>query len=166
LGKQTYFHFGTDEHPGNSFSKILDHSIIPVMAVPKEFSIDHLDHRPLRVVIAIDGSLPSCKSMQMFAHLGIDEYCDIHLVMASKDKEYADFTLSEAEHFLMAHELTNVTKYHTTGNIIDVVDEKYLEWADMFVIGLHSKPAIMDFFTGNVTNYIIDKSKKAIFIGL
>ncbi len=166
LGKKTFFNFDSQDEPGDSFSRILDHSIIPVMAVPKEFSIDHLDHRPLKVMIAMDGSLPASKSMQMFAHLGIDEYCDIHMVMSSNDKEYAEFTLNEAEAFLNSHELSNVTKIHTKKNIVEIIEEDYLEWADMFVIGLHSKPAILDFFTGNVTNFVIDKSKKAIFIGL
>lgn len=165
IGKRTFFHFETQDDPGDSFAQVLDHSITPVLAVPKQFDLSKLNHQPLKIMIAFDGSLPACRALQRFAHLAIDEFCDIHLVMSTKDKDYAEYALEEAKALLKGHKLQNVTNYIFEKNIIEIIEEKYLDWADMFVIGLHSKPAILKFITGNVTNYVIENSKKAIFIG-
>lgn len=165
IGKSTFFHFETSDVPGDSFTKILDHSVTPVLAIPKQFNLDNIAHMPLKIMIAFDGSLPAVRSLQRFAQLGIDEFCDIHLVISSKDKNYAEYCMNQAKELLVAHNLNNVTEYIYDNNIIELIEDKYLDWTDIFVIGLHSKPAIINFITGNVTNYVIDKSKKAIFIG-
>lgn len=165
IGKRTYFHFESEDKPGDSFSKIMDNSITPILAVPKQFDLSQLKHKPLKIMIAFDGSLPACRALQRFAHLAIDEIVDIHLVMSSKDKDYADYAMEQAKCLLEAHNLKNVSKFRVDENIIEVIEKKYLDWADIFVLGVHSSSAIERFFTGSVTNYVIDNSKRGIFIG-
>ena len=44
-------------------------------------------------------------------------------------------------------------------DIVDVVNKDYLDWADLFAVGAHSKSGILDFMVGSLTKNLIEYGK-------
>lgn len=164
MGKRTYFHFQTQDTPGDSFEEVLESSITPVIAVPKQFTYPPVNGKPLNAMVCLDGEAQSLRALQRFAHLSFNKIMNVHIVVSHEDKTQANFILDEAERVLIAHGTTNIKKVHTTRDIIDIVDSEYMDWASFFVIGAHNK-GFFDFLLGSFSKYIINNSKVPIFIG-
>lgn len=165
LGMKTYFHFETSDKPGDTLSKVLDHTVTPVYAIPKDVYIPHLENKPMRVVIAFDGSLLAARALQHFAQLSMYKKYEIVLITSNKDKETARHHLGQANSLLHSHGLTDVKVVRTDENIIKVIDRDYLEWADAFVVGAHAKKGLIDFMVGSLTKHLIKINKKPVLIG-
>ncbi len=161
-GLRTFFSFESDDKPGNTLDKMLDHSITPILALPEEMS---LPETPSKIVIAHDGSIPSARAMHQFARSFLPKDCEIILLNSSSDMEKGHKCLDCAEVYLRSHEFNNIKKEWSPQNINQIVDEKYYDSTDIFVIGLHAKKGILDFFIGSLSRHLIQKAEKALFIG-
>jgi len=159
VGQKTFYHFETQNEPGDSLEKILDHSITPILAVPEKF-------KPIKnVLIAFDGSLPATRALKRFAHLAMVNDFEIKLLMAKTDLKTGEYYLNKAENYLKDYGVTRITKEWSPEEVIDIVDEKYLDWADLFVTGMHSKKGLLDFFVGSLPKYLLKKSNVPVLIG-
>lgn len=165
IGRKTHFEFSEELEEGGSFDDILERSITPVIAVPEDFDFPKFPRERFNCLICFDGSYASCRALQRFAQLPISKFTDVKLLMEHDEKEYADFHLYEAKAFLRSHLFESVEKIHSRKNIISVVSDEYMDWADLFVLGAHSK-GIFDFMIGSLTSFLIRESNKPIFIGL
>jgi len=45
------------------------------------------------------------------------------------------------------------------------MEEQYLDWATIVVVGAHSKRGLYDFMLGSLTKYLIKEAKKPVIIG-
>ncbi len=159
IGMRTFFHFETQQKPGDSLEKILDHTITPILAVPDHFI-------PIqKVLIAFDGSLPAGRSLQRFAHLAIARDLDVKLLMSSKNKQVAEYHLVRAAAYLRAYGIQKLSWEISQKSILDLMAQQYLDWADLVVAGAHSKRGILDFMVGSLIKYLIDEARKPLFIG-
>ncbi len=159
MGLRTNFHFETDPRYGNSLEKIIQQSITPILAVPKKF-------KPIeKVLIAFDGSFPAARAMKRFAHLASGFNFEINILMAGSDEETAQYYLDYAEKYLRAYNVKNIKKTYTDKDLRKVLEEKYMDWADLIVTGLHSKHSIKEIFVGSHTKYLIREANKPLFIG-
>ncbi|MCB9882986.1 MAG: universal stress protein [Planctomycetes bacterium] len=61
VGQKTYFHFETEEGPGDTLDKLLREPVCPVLAIPKNAGL------PEQALIAYDGSASSVQAMHAFA---------------------------------------------------------------------------------------------------
>jgi nucleotide-binding universal stress UspA family protein len=165
MGQKTYFHFETQDSPGDAFDEILDHSITPLLAVPEKFRTEDFSDRPMRAALAFDGSLPSCRAMQRFAQLAVHGFVDLKIIMSHEDTLVANHALESARSYMRAHFLSDIEVEHTTDNIIEVINNRYLEWADVIALGAHTKKGILDFMVGSLTRFLIKEGRIAIFIG-
>lgn len=158
MGIRTYYYYKKAEDPGVSLEKILLHTITPILAVPKNYV-------PIKkVVIAFDGSLPAARALQRFSHLAVAKDFEILLLIANPNKEDAEYYLRQAGEYLRAHGLTNVKTEWTREPIIAAMQDRFLDYADMVVIGLHSKSVIKNFFVGSLTKYLIETAQKPLLI--
>lgn len=162
IGLRTYFDFEEESEPGKSLEKILDHSITPILAVPEVFN---WTEKGIRTVIAFNKSLPSVRALQRFAQLARGTDHDVMVVMSDKEMEMANHYLDRAAAYLHAHSIPNVKKEWTAQPIIEAMEEKYLDWADLVVVGAHSKKGLVDFMVGSVVKYLIKVAKKPILLG-
>lgn len=165
VGMKTYYRFDSDDQPGDSFAELLDHSITPIIAAPKSFDFPDFPNEDFNALIAFDGSLPSCRALQRFAQLSFSESVNVRLVMSHDYKKFADHYLDDAEAFLRAHSFEKIEKVYTDENIINVISENHLEWADLAVLGAHSNKGIFDFMVGSLAKYLIKENKIPIFLG-
>jgi|DewCreStandDraft_4_1066084.scaffolds.fasta_scaffold00565_54 nucleotide-binding universal stress UspA family protein len=165
MGMKTHFDFETSDEPGSSFEEILDASITPIFAIPKDFKLPNVPSEKIKVLIAFDGSLPACRAVQRFAQLQIAEMTDIKVLMSHEYRKFAEHYLSDVKDYLNAHKFNNVETIYTDKPIIEFIEKNYLDWPDMFVLGMHAKRVLFDFIVGSLTKFLIKYEKKPIFIG-
>lgn len=165
LGMRTFFHFETDDKPGDTLTRILNHTITPVYAVPQEVNWPNSSNERIKVLIAFDGSLLAARALQQFVRLSFFKRKEVVLLMSGKSNHEVRRTLGDANTYLHVHNITNVKMVHTNRSIISVVDEEYLDWADCFVVGAHAQRGLIDFMTGSLTRHLIKVNRKPVLIG-
>ena len=165
MGLRTCFRFGEDEESCDSLEDLLDHSITPVYGIPEKPTLPDFTREKMKVLIAFDGSIPAARALQRFAQLAVPEVMEVMLVKSDDDQERARFQLDQAEAFLKSHAMTNVTKECIAQDIIEAMDEKYLDWAHLVVVGVHSKKGLFDFMLGSLSKFLIKEAKKPVLIG-
>ncbi len=164
-GLRTYFHFETTDKPGRSLHELLDESITPIYGVPKDLIIPDLESRRIKVLIPFNGSLPAAKALQRFAQFMIPTLTQPRLVISNDDEGVASSMLSHAKSYLELHGFTDIITDWTTDNIINSCKDSMLDWADVVVVGAHSKRGLFDFMVGSLTKHLIKWNKKPILIG-
>lgn len=157
MGLRTYYQFG--DRPGDSLVKVLDHAICPVLAVPPEYMALQ------RVLIAYDRSIPASRTLQHFVHFANAYDFEVKLLTAHKDRDIAQYYLDEAEKYLRAYALENITREWSDKPVAEIYDEKYRDWPDLIVAGLHSKKGIFDFMVGSFSRHLITVSRKPLYVG-
>ncbi len=160
MGLRTHFHFETQSCAGDSLEKVLDHSPTPVLALPK------LAKQLLqKVLIAFDGSLPAVRALHSFTRITWPENVDVTILMSHSDKNYRNMALGEAAAYLRSHAFDIIHTVGTDRDIREVVDEDYIEKANLVVAGIHAKKRIKDFFVGGLTKQLIDYGRTALLLG-
>lgn len=96
MGLRTFFHFETNDKPGDTLNRILDHAITPVYAVPKTVSIPNGTDARVKVLIAFDGSLLAARALQQFVRLSFFRKKEVVLLTSSKNNHEARRILGEA----------------------------------------------------------------------
>ena len=165
MGMRTYFHFETSDKTGNTLDKILDHSITPIYGVPERYSLPNIPEEKVKVLIAFDGSLPAARALQRFAQLSLPDVVEVMLLTSKQNKDVAEYHLEQAAAYLNTHSIFKVKREWTSEKIISAIEEKYLDWANLIVVGAHSKKGLVDFMVGSLTKYLIKVAKKPILIG-
>ncbi len=159
IGLRTYYHFETQPTHGDSLDKILEHTITPILAVPKNFA-------PIKkVLVAFDGSPLAARALQRFTHLARPGDFEFLIISSDEDINKAHYYLNQAKAYLKAYQIKNVRTEWTAENIQEVIRDRYLDWADLIVLGAHAHGFIKDIFVGSLTKYLIDKAEKPLFIG-
>ena len=165
MGMRTHFHFETQDEPGDSLDKILDETITPVYAVPEKLELPNVPFEKIKILIAFDGSLPSARAMQRFAQLAPMDIFEVKLLISEDEEDKAKYYLDQAEAYLNRHNVQNIEKKWVKDNIIKTIDEEYLDWADVLVVGAHSKQGLFGFMVGSLTKHLIKVARKPILIG-
>ena len=160
MGMRTYFELENPDKSGDTIKKVLNHSVIPILVVPENY-VDIQN-----VLIAYDGSMQATRALHGFVRLARVLSFNVKLVNSTSDEEYAEFLRTNLKEFFKAYGINNVEFIHTEENIIDIMDSEFYRKNDLFVIGAHSKNAVKEFFIGSLTNYLINKNNKPIFLGL
>ncbi len=159
MGLRTYFHFETQEGPGDSLSKVLDHTPTPVLAIPK------VKRQPLSsVLIAFDGSLNAVRALHTFAQIVWPEKVYVTILMSNPDEDYRNLALREAAAYLRSHAIDDVHTAGTDREIGKIIDEDYIEKTDLIVAGMHAKHRIKDFFVGSLAKQLIDHGHTALLL--
>jgi nucleotide-binding universal stress UspA family protein len=164
MGLRTFYHFDPESKPGDALDKILEHSVTPVLGIPESY-VKPAPGVRVKSLILFDGSLPAARSLQRFAQMARPESTEATLVMAGSDEELANYQLKRAAHYLAAHGFDKVRSEWTEDDIVEAVDERYLEAADLVVLGAHSKIAVIDFLIGSLARHLIEVARKPILIG-
>jgi nucleotide-binding universal stress UspA family protein len=158
LGMRTYFHFETSNMPGDSLDKILDHTITPILAVPENYNEIH------KVLIVVDNTQASFRALQRFSHIAENGDYEITLLMKSNDDEEANFYLTRTEEYLRAYGIQEINKEITNESLHKVIEEKYLDNMDLFVIGSHQHKSLREYVLGTLEEYLIKANLKPVLI--
>ncbi len=163
VGIKTSYEYSTTSKPGPSFEKIIESSVTPILAVPDRYK--PLDN--CNPILAFNGSLPAARAMHRFTSLFAGNYAKMKLTVFSseEDSEKANFHLDHAERYLKTHGFKDMKKVWSQKDKIDEFEEKYYLESDLFILGMHSKRIIADFFIGSLGKYILGKGAKPVLLG-
>jgi len=163
MGMRTNFHFETEERIGDSIERIYSHASTPFLVVPTGY----VPREKMNVLIALNGSVPSLRSFQDFLYLfePLASNMDILVLMSEEDENIAKFHLHGALTQLKAHSFPSVKGERISQDIITAMEERYLQWADLVVLGVHSKKGIFDFMMGSLSRYLIDVESRPLLFG-
>lgn len=161
-GLRTFYQYGSENQEGKGIDEILGSTVTPILAVPKDFKVP--DHR-LRILIAFNNSLPAARAMHRFAQLVNTAHFEVKIMMAGCEKKEAEYCLRRAGFFLQSHGFKDVTTEWTPLGPIEAMKDKYLDWAEAVVLGIHSKRGIIDFMIGSLSKFMLNEGSKAVLIG-
>lgn len=165
MGLRTFFHFETSDERGKTLDHLLAHCETPIYGVPETFTEPDWKTRDLHVLIGYDGSHLAITAMKRFIQMAPIDKIHVKLLMSHSDETIAKGILQKAEAYLKAFAVKKLEKVWTSRPIIEAVEETYGKWADIFVVGAHSKKGIFDFMVGSLTKLLIKNAKKPVFIG-
>ncbi len=162
VGLKTYFNCCSDSNNELALTDLLEESVTPIFGVPANLNFPQTK---IKILIAFDGSQNSAKALQRFAQLANPNSYNITIITSDPNKEAADFKLNNAEAYLTAHSFNNIRKVWTKENIKEIVKNDFIENTDLFVLGAHSKSAVIDFMVGSLTKFLIKLDRKHLLIG-
>jgi len=165
MGLRTHFNFESSDEEGDALHNVLNESITPVYAIPAQMPLNLEEKEHVKVCIPFDGSLPAARALQRFAQLIRQDIPHVKLVMSHDDGNFAREVLDSARTYLHHHDIEHVETEWTVEHIIQKVKNDYMEWADAFVVGAHSKKGILDFMVGSLTRELIQWNQKPVLIG-
>jgi len=124
MGMRTFFHFETQDTPGDSLEKVLDQTITPVYAVPEKIIMPDIPSERIKVLIAFDGSLPSARALQRFGQLAPMDVFEVKLLISETKEDKAHYYLDQAESYLRCHNINNIQKEWIKDEVIEAIDKK------------------------------------------
>jgi nucleotide-binding universal stress UspA family protein len=159
LGKETHFHFETEQDADDTLTRVLKASPRPVVTVPEK------ERGGNAIVVAYDGSLQAARTLQAFQTLGIDQSHDVHIVTVHLNHEEAVRHVDRAVDFLRSHDIKAQHHTITSSSPATVI----MEHADrlkagLLVMGAYGKPVIREFFFGSVTKTLLKERTWPIFL--
>lgn len=98
LGRETHFHFVTQDRPDTTLAQVLRNSPRPVVTVPRDLS----DGRG--IVVAYGGGREVVRTLQTFQRLGLAAGEEIQVVTVHRDEAQAQALAHLAGQYLSAHE--------------------------------------------------------------
>jgi nucleotide-binding universal stress UspA family protein len=164
-GLRTYYNFETSDKYGASLDKLLKEAVTPVFGFPEKSPFTTNPDRKIKILVAFDGSPLAARAMQRFANLINPDLYELTILNASDKREDGEIMLDKAAEYLAAHNITDVQKKWIDGEVIDIIESKFYDSMDGFVVGAHARKGMFDFFVGSLTKYLVQKAEKAVFIG-
>ena len=160
IGLNTLFDYQIDtiHETEHILERLIREGVRPIFAIPEHYrSIK-------RVLVAYSGSLYSAEAMKQFfqCRLWPDVLCRV--ACFGKSPEEVTQILQEGVSYCEAHGFSS-DAIHLPENNPDVLLKHAEEWdADLIVLGTAMRNVLMKEVFGNVTRYLIEHSKKALFI--
>jgi nucleotide-binding universal stress UspA family protein len=172
MGLRNYFRFDTgagedqqygtpDDRTGRSIEQVMDHSAVPIVAVPMGW---HIPERKLRTVVALDGSLPAIRALHSLVQLFQPSFVEVKLISSCDEMADGRFWLDEATAYLAAHNFTEVDTEWTSVALRRMLGAPDFVEADLIVLGAHSQAGFVDFVVGNVCKELIERGNNLLLI--
>jgi nucleotide-binding universal stress UspA family protein len=160
LGKQTYFHFATQEGPCETLKKVLKNSPRPVVRVPEKLEAGET------IMVAHDGSLQAARVLQAFQAIGLADGRDVHVVTVGKDHVEAFCHADRAAEFLASHGIKTTTHAIVASAAVAklLLDQLSRLGVGLVVMGVYGQPVLKEFFLGSVTRTFLKESPVPLFL--
>lgn len=148
-----------DDRPWEPLVEILEDSVTPVLAVPPVAVGE-----PSRILLAFNGSLPSARALHALAGFDPLKTKEVVILMAADEESQATQALQGAKGYLEAHGFKAVRTVFTSRGILPAISEEWMDWADMVVVGAHSKKGIFGKLLGSLAKYLISENRKRVMV--
>jgi nucleotide-binding universal stress UspA family protein len=161
MGMETHFHFETTDRASKTLEEIAGHMMPPVIAVPlKPYDPTQARH----VTIAFGGSRSAARSVRQFVNLAAFKDAEITILSSNSEMEVANELMTAVSRYLTAHGYDSITHAWTPGPVIEAMQDRYLDEADLIVLGAHAKSGILSFLYGRVTKFVLEQAETPVFI--
>jgi nucleotide-binding universal stress UspA family protein len=161
LGRETHFHFETQDKPDATLAEILRGSSRPVIVVPKDLP------KGEGVVVAYGGGREVARTLQTFQLLGLAANEIVHLVCIQREGWEAEALARLAGQYLAAHGTSyQVHSRPMTGSPAETLLEEVQRLKPrLLVMGAHGHHPIRDLFVTSVTRAVLRSCPVPVFIG-
>ncbi len=152
LGRQTYFHFETQDWPDDTPRMVLRQSSRPVVSVPARLQSGN------SVVVAYNGSPEADRALQAFLSLGLGQSERVYVVSIDADHARAAELALQGTDFLKHHDLQAVScPLEATGAVNDMILAQVQErQARLLVMGAYGHGTWREYLFGSVTNSVLE----------
>jgi nucleotide-binding universal stress UspA family protein len=161
LGRDTHFHFETQEGPDATLGQVLRASPRPVLVVPPAPA----DGRG--ILVAYGGGREVARTLQVFVLLGLAAGETIDVVTVHSDGAAAERTARVAGTFLAAHgqphRLDALASSAAPAEIL--LEEVRRRRSRVLVMGAHGHHPMRDLFATSVTRAVLDACPVPVFVG-
>ena len=161
LGRETHFHFETQEQPDAILGQVLRVSPRPVVVVPRDLAEGH------GVVVAYGGGREGARTLQTFESLGIAGGEEVQVVTVHRDRAEAEAIAALASEFLAVHgtphRLSAIASEAGAAEVL--VEEVRRRRPRLLVIGAHGHHPLRDLFATSVTRAVLRECGVPTFIG-
>lgn len=161
IGTRTFFHFETEDEPGDTLQELLEEHACPVLALPKELKL------PFKTTLfPYDDSAKAAHSMREFVTLAgtLPFATKVTLLHVGDDLDEGMAQLTRPTQYLEAYGY-DVSKKVLPGDPEEVIRKVALEQQPaVVVIGSYSKSGLRSFLFGSVTRTLIEDGTIPLFI--
>jgi nucleotide-binding universal stress UspA family protein len=161
LGRQTHFHFETQNRPDKTLAAVIRGSSRPVVVVPRQLTEGH------GVVVAYGGGREAARTLQTFQLLGLAGGESIDLVTVHRDRAEASAIAGRAGEFLAAHgaahEIHAIASDEAPADVL--LEEVRRRRPRLLVIGAHAHHPLRDLFATSVTRALLRECPVPTFVG-
>jgi nucleotide-binding universal stress UspA family protein len=161
LGRETHFHFETQDAPDSTLAGVVRGCARPVVVVPPELPSGN------GVLVAYSGGREAARTLQLFQLLGLAAGEDIDVMTIHRDREEAVAIATLAGDFLTAHGAPHRLHPITTDRSpADVVLEEVRRRAPrLLVMGARGHHGIREIFTVSMSREVLSACPVPIFLG-
>lgn len=161
LGRETHFHFETQEQPDQTLSQVLRLSPRPIVVVPR-------DPAPGEgCLVACGGGREVARTLQTFALLGLAGGELVHALALHPDRAEAERRLRRAGQYLAAHGIA--ARLHPVASDRDpaevILEEVRRRRPRLLVMGAHGHHPVRDLFFTSVTRAVLKETPVPVFVG-
>jgi nucleotide-binding universal stress UspA family protein len=161
LGRETHFHFETQDRPDMTLAQILRVSPRPVVIVPRELPGDG------PILVAYGGGREAARTLQTFQSLGIAADDEVHIVTVHHERAEAQEIAGLAGEFLTAHatrhRLWPIASDAAPAEVL--LEEIRLRRPRLLVMGAHAYHPLRDLFATSVTRAVLGACPAPVFVG-
>jgi len=162
LGRETHFHFETQDGPDATLAGVIRASARPVVVVPHELPAGR------GVLVAYSGGREAARTLQIFQLLDLAGGEDIDVVTINRDRAEATAVANLAGEFLAAHGAPHrLHAISTDGSPADVVLEEVRRRAPrLLVMGAYGHHrSLRELFATSVTRAVLAACPVPVFLG-
>jgi nucleotide-binding universal stress UspA family protein len=161
LGRETHFHFETQDHPDATLSQVLRLSPRPVVIVPR-------DPAPGEgVLVAYGSGREIARTLQTFTLLGLAGGEPVSVLAAHEDLAQAEARLAPVGRFLAAHGVPCSLRAVASGEAPPAVilEEVRRVRPRLLVMGAHGHHPVHDLFFTSVTRAVLQEAPVPVLTG-
>ena len=160
IGREAHFKAGPPggKVPGHTLRRALDHSECPVLVASKAPLMGE------RVVVALDGRLPSFRALRAYVQSGLAASAEVILLHFDGGEEEEAVDWDSVGRYLAAHRRwTRIV--HRGGSAPHELPEAVDELdADLVVLGAHGKSRLAEWALGSTTRDFLERSSVAALV--
>jgi nucleotide-binding universal stress UspA family protein len=160
VGKETRFHFQTQEGPDDAHRQLLELAPRPVVTVPDALP------GPGPVLVGYDGSRQAARTLAALAATGLAARSEARVVSVHPEFTEAARRADRAVEYLRFHGVAAAAR--PVGSAADpaevLLDEARGGRAGLLVAGAYGKSAFREFFLGSVTKTLLREAPVPLFL--
>jgi nucleotide-binding universal stress UspA family protein len=161
LGRETYFHFETQDEPDETLGQVLRRSPRPTVVVPRELPAGN------GVIVAYGGGREVARTLQTFQLLGLAGREMTHLISILRDEHKNDGFAQLAAEFLKSHGTPHQLHIVETnlGPAQALLEQVRSLQPRLLVMGAHGHHPVRNLFATSVTRAVLRDCPVPVLVG-
>lgn len=160
VGLRTFFHYPTQEGPGDTLTQLMKEPVCPVFAITERPEL------PRNVIIAYDGSPGAARALQAYAHItpDIPDIYPVTLLCVAAEYDKNKYHLEKAARFLHAHGIAARIMLRTGKPGDAIIQVAHELNPAVIILGRPVRKKISEYLFGSTVTEILKDGSAAVFV--